>query len=440
MRSLARGSSGEGTLVVRLDIREQFLHRAHPRLHGFRKRRDSRVAERELQPAGRGADAIEVPRLGEPGRRADHLLQRERGLLGLLDALRALRQSDRDEPVAQLVQLAAACTLLGELAHRRHGSRTPHGLAVGDRRSCAIEQEPRPLPSTRERAEVGALALAGLCRHDACELFSALGQRVSSLRNSVEIVAESHRAEHRLGHVAHTLSERTRQARALFAPLPASYDRWSRLLSLGQDPRWRRFLVSRVDAGPGRSVLDVATGTGAVAIELAQQQGCDVVGVDQSPEMLAEAERRVAAAGLGARIRLLQSRAEELPFGDGSFDGLTFTYLLRYVNDPAATLRELARVVRPGRTIAMLEFGVPRRIWRGPWELYVRLILPLAGRTISPGWHEVGGFLGESIRDFYTRYPLPRLLELWRDAGIEDVRWNRLSLGGGIVVWGRRGG
>jgi demethylmenaquinone methyltransferase/2-methoxy-6-polyprenyl-1,4-benzoquinol methylase len=240
--------------------------------------------------------------------------------------------------------------------------------------------------------------------------------------------------------VVQTLSARSRQARALFAPLPSSYDRWSRLLSLGQDPRWRRFLVSRVDAGPGTSVLDVATGTGAVAIELVRQKGCEVVGLDQSPEMLAEAERRIAAAGLAARIRLIESRAEELPFGDDWFDGLTFTYLLRYVDDPAATLRELARVVRPGGTIAMLEFGVPRRIWRGPWELYVRIGLPLAGRAISPGWHEVGGFLGASIRDFYARHPLPRLLDLWRDAGIEDVRFRRLSLGGGIVVWGRRGG
>ena len=240
--------------------------------------------------------------------------------------------------------------------------------------------------------------------------------------------------------MAQTLTARSRQARALFAPLPSTYDRWSRLLSLGQDPRWRRFLVSRIDAGAGASVLDVATGTGAVAIDLAQQKGCAVVGVDQSPEMLAEAERRVAAAGLAARIRLIESRAEELPFDDGRFDGLTFTYLLRYVDDPAAVMRELARVVRPGRTIAMLEFGVPRRIWRAPWELYVRIGLPLAGRAISPGWHEVGGFLGASIRDFYARHTLPQLLDLWREAGMEEVRCRRLSLGGGIVVWGRRGG
>jgi demethylmenaquinone methyltransferase / 2-methoxy-6-polyprenyl-1,4-benzoquinol methylase len=228
----------------------------------------------------------------------------------------------------------------------------------------------------------------------------------------------------------------TERARSLFAPLPATYDRWSRVLSLGQDPRWRRFLVSRIDAAAGDSVLDVATGTGAVAIELAKQKGCNVVGVDQSPEMLAEARRRVADAGFSDRIQLVAGRAEKLPFPDRSFDAVTFTYLLRYVDDVAATLREIARVVKPGGTVAMLEFGVPRGVWRGPWELYVRLGLPLAGRAISPGWHEVGSFLGTSIRDFHRRHA--NLGELWYDAGLTDVRGRRLSLGGGLVVWGRR--
>jgi demethylmenaquinone methyltransferase/2-methoxy-6-polyprenyl-1,4-benzoquinol methylase len=134
----------------------------------------------------------------------------------------------------------------------------------------------------------------------------------------------------------------------------------------------------------------------------------------------------------------VEGRAEELPFADASFDALTFTYLLRYVDDPAATLRELARVVRPGGTIASLEFALPRGPWRPLWELYVRVGLPGAGRVLSPGWHEVGRFLGPSIRGFCTRFPLPRVLELWRDAGIEDVHAQRLSLGGGVVIWGRR--
>ena len=227
-------------------------------------------------------------------------------------------------------------------------------------------------------------------------------------------------------------------ASELFAPIGPTYDRWSRLLSLGQDPRWRRFLVSRIEAGPEDDVLDVATGTAAVAIELVRRTGCRVVGIDASPEMLRSGRERVEAAGLAERIRLVEGRAEELPFADASFDALTFTYLLRYVDDPEATLRELARVLRPGGTMAALEFGLPRGLWRPLWELYVRTGLPLAGRFISPGWHEVGAFLGPSIREFHARCPLERQLELWRDAGIEGVQARRLSLGGGYVVWGRR--
>jgi len=227
-------------------------------------------------------------------------------------------------------------------------------------------------------------------------------------------------------------------ARELFAPLGETYDRYSRLLSLGQDPRWRRFLVSRVGVGPGDAVLDVATGTAAVAIELARRTGCSVVGIDQSPGMLATARERVRDAGLDGRIRLVEGDAQRLPFDDASFDGLTFTYLLRYVEDPAATMRELARVVRSGGTIAMLEFAVPRGVWRPAWELYVRVGLPFAGRTISPGWREVGDFLGPSIREFWRALPIEALLELWRGAGIADVRARRLSLGGAVVVWGRK--
>lgn len=237
-----------------------------------------------------------------------------------------------------------------------------------------------------------------------------------------------------------SIGEHTGRAKALFAPLGPTYDRYARLLSFGQDGRWRSFLVSQVEAGPSETVLDVACGTGAVAVELARRHGCEVVGIDQSPEMLAEGRRRIVAAGLANRIRLEEGRAEELPFADASFDALTFTYLLRYVDHPAAVLAELARVVRPGGTIAMLEFHMPEgRAARVAWEAYVRVGLPVAARFVSPGWGAVGRFLGPSIRGFYDRLPLPRLLELWREAGIHQPRAKTMSLGGGVVVWGRRG-
>jgi demethylmenaquinone methyltransferase/2-methoxy-6-polyprenyl-1,4-benzoquinol methylase len=234
-------------------------------------------------------------------------------------------------------------------------------------------------------------------------------------------------------------ASRTALARQLFAPLGPTYDRYARLLSLGQDPRWRRFLVSRLPVGSDDVVLDVACGTGAVALELLRQTGCSVVGVDQSPEMLAEARRRLVLAAETGRVRLVEASAQELPFEDASFDGLTAAYLLRYLDDLPAGLAELARVLRPGATAALLDFGVPPEVVpRQAWNLYVDAGLPLLGRAISPGWREVGRFLGQSIREFDERWPPPRLLAAFREAGFEELTARRLSLGGCLVVWGRR--
>ena len=226
-------------------------------------------------------------------------------------------------------------------------------------------------------------------------------------------------------------STRARHARELFAPLGPRYDRMGALLSFGQDPRWRRFMVERLPRDGGQ-VLDVATGTGLVA-EALLARGFRVTGLDQSPGMLANARAR-----FDDRVELVEASADALPFPDASFDHLTFTYLLRYVDEPGATLAELARVVRPGGTVAMVEFGLPRGIWRPPWDLWVGVGLPLAGRLVSPGWHEVGRFLGPSIRDFHERFPVPALLELWRRAGIGGVAGRRMSFGAGLVVWGGR--
>lgn len=224
-------------------------------------------------------------------------------------------------------------------------------------------------------------------------------------------------------------SPRNHHARELFAPLAPNYDRWSRWLSLGQDPRWRRTLVAGLDLDPGALVADVATGTGAVAA-LLRERGCRVIAVDQSPEMLA----RAAARG----FNVIQARAEALPFDDASLDGLTFTYLLRYVDDPLACMCELARVLRPGAMIGMVEFGLPRGIWRPAWVAYTRLVLPGVGMLISPGWRRAGSFLGPSIEEFHRRFPDHALIDLWEQAGFSNVRRRRQSLGGGLIMWGRR--
>ena len=218
-------------------------------------------------------------------------------------------------------------------------------------------------------------------------------------------------------------------AERIFTGIGRSYDRVATVLSLGQDPRWRRALVDAIAARPGDRVLDVATGTGMVAQALHDRYGCRVVGLDQSADMLAMARTRD-----GVYEALVEGRAEHLPFADAEFDHLTFTYLLRYVDDPVATMRELARVVKPGGHVAMVEFGLPRGIWRPLWWLYTRIGLPLAGRVVSAKWAEVGAFLGPSIERFYARNPIADLERTWRAAGLGDVRTRQMSMGGGIVM------
>jgi len=182
-------------------------------------------------------------------------------------------------------------------------------------------------------------------------------------------------------------------------------------------------------------VLDVATGTGLVARELRRRYSCRVVGLDQSEDMLSRARPLVGPV----YEQLVRGEAERLPFADGEFDALTFTYLLRYVDDPAAAMRELARVVRPGGRIAMLEFHVPPRpLLYAAWWLYTRAGLPALGRLVSRDWYEVGRFLGPSIDGFWAEHPLPELVRIWRDAGIGSVEARKMSLGGGVVMWGVR--
>jgi demethylmenaquinone methyltransferase / 2-methoxy-6-polyprenyl-1,4-benzoquinol methylase len=230
-----------------------------------------------------------------------------------------------------------------------------------------------------------------------------------------------------------------RQALELFRGLPRRYDVLSAALSFGQDPRWRRALVSAVAPVAGERVLDVATGTGMVAAELLRRSDCTVVGIDQSAEMLSAAHARFDEAARGARVELVEGRAEALPFADESFDALTVTYLLRYVDDPKATMRELARVVRPGGRVASLEFGVPSRLpARAAWRFYTAVGLPALGRLASREWYEVGRFLGPSIRGFYERHPLERIVGYWREAELENVVLAQMSLGGGVVMSARK--
>jgi demethylmenaquinone methyltransferase / 2-methoxy-6-polyprenyl-1,4-benzoquinol methylase len=228
-------------------------------------------------------------------------------------------------------------------------------------------------------------------------------------------------------------------ARRVFEGLPQRYDRLAEWLSFGQNGRWRAALVDAVAASQPSLVLDVATGTAGVALALRARTGARIVGVDLDGQMARRGAENVRQAGTGG-IAIALARGEQLPLPDESVDALSFTYLLRYVDDPAATMAELARVVRRGGVIANLEFLVPEQpFWHACWWMYTRWFLPLAGwLTGGRAWFRVGRFLGPSISSHYRRFPLAWTVGAWERAGITDVRVRPMSLGGGLVMWGRR--
>lgn len=227
----------------------------------------------------------------------------------------------------------------------------------------------------------------------------------------------------------------------MFAGIAPEYERMGALLSFGQDARWRRTMVSKVNALPGSLVLDVASGTGLVARDLAARKRLRVVQLDPSEEMLRAGVPITDRAGLAAQITQVLGRAERLPFDDDAFDAVTFTYLLRYVDDPESVVAELTRVLRPGGTLSCVEFQPPdERLTHAAWWAYTRLAMPVVGGVTSPAWRHTGRFLGPSITEFYRRYPLAEQVRWWQLAGLRHVRTRVMSFGAGIVIWAVKGG
>ena len=232
---------------------------------------------------------------------------------------------------------------------------------------------------------------------------------------------------------------RNQHARQLFDGIAHNYDLPASLLSFFQYEKWRRHLVRRLDPAPGHLVMDLCTGTAGGAAEMVKSAGCRVVGIDLSTGMLQHARSRINEAVLQDDIRLARARAESLPFVDGRFDAVCFTFLLRYVDDPETTIKEIVRVLRPGGRLASLEFAIPEsRALRALWHIYARGVLPVATAPMSVGWRRVGAFLGASISRFYRSWSVERLRDTWVDSGMLDVRIERLSFGSAVVMWGTK--
>jgi demethylmenaquinone methyltransferase/2-methoxy-6-polyprenyl-1,4-benzoquinol methylase len=155
--------------------------------------------------------------------------------------------------------------------------------------------------------------------------------------------------------------------------------------------------------------------------------------------MLEAGLRAVEKKSLDGRVQLIQGRAEHLPFPNETFDIVVFTYLLRYVQDPDATIRELSRVLKPSGELLSLEFGIPEALWvRALWLIYNRVVMPIMTFPVSRGWHRMGCFLGPSIWDFCRRCPVDRIAAIWRENGLPVVEIKHLLGGVAIVMWGTK--
>ncbi|MGC4088459.1 MAG: bifunctional demethylmenaquinone methyltransferase/2-methoxy-6-polyprenyl-1,4-benzoquinol methylase UbiE [Polyangiaceae bacterium] len=213
---------------------------------------------------------------------------------------------------------------------------------------------------------------------------------------------------------------------AMFDAIAARYDFVNRVLSMGIDQRWRKATARALNLPANARVLDLATGTGDLAVMVARNHGdCRVTGSDPSPRMLEIGREKVARLGLGERIELVEGDAQALPFDDDSFDGVCIAFGIRNVPDRAKALREMARVTRPGGRIAILELSEPEGGLLAPIaRFHVHTVVPALGAWLS-GAHEYR-YLQRSIAAFPPARAFAKLME---ESGIEVLATTPLTFG-----------
>lgn len=220
----------------------------------------------------------------------------------------------------------------------------------------------------------------------------------------------------------------------MFDSIANRYDRLNRVLSLGMDGSWRRRMTRQLALPVGARVLDVATGTADVAIAIASfYPTATVVGIDPSLCMLRIGDGKVAAKQMAERVSLLPGGVERLAFADRSFDAVTMAFGIRNVADRPRALREMRRVTRPGGTIAILELHEPESGWMRPLvRWYIRRAVPQLGSLLSSGTEY--RYLQNSIAEFPGS---PQFAALMREAGMQDVRIERLGMDACSLYLGR---
>ena len=232
------------------------------------------------------------------------------------------------------------------------------------------------------------------------------------------------------------LSQKGEHIQEMFDSIAPRYDFLNRLLSFGIDRRWRRFAVRQLEVPKGGKVLDVATGTGDVALEIAGQTPSDVgiVGVDISREMMEFGRRKVLGSPFAGRITFQDAPCESLPFPDASFDGATIAFGIRNVVDRPKGLHEMHRVLKPGGRAVILEFSTPRsKLFKSIYYFYFLRVLPVIGGLFSK--FSAYKYLPDSVLEFPSQEEFTSLMER---AGFRDVVYHDLTFGIATVYVGSK--
>ncbi len=224
------------------------------------------------------------------------------------------------------------------------------------------------------------------------------------------------------------------QVEAMFDSISGHYDRLNRILSMGTDRRWRRRAVDLIKLHKRPlTILDVATGTGDMAIEAMRLEPRKVTGIDISSKMLDEGRQKVNRLGLGEKIELLKGDSGAMEFKDGTFDVAMSAFGVRNFEDTVAGLREMCRVLRQGGMIIVLEFSRPSKFpLKQIYGLYFRHVLPRIGKKVS-GDPEAYTYLPDSVMSFPDN---EKFLKLMLHAGFSDVKQQKLTGGIASIYYG----
>ncbi len=218
----------------------------------------------------------------------------------------------------------------------------------------------------------------------------------------------------------------------MFDGIAPNYDRMNRVMTMGQDQRWRRFVVDKA-GNPGQGwVLDLATGTGDIASLTGRSYArANVIGADFSLNMLQEAQKRFQEQSIAWQA----SDANHLPYNDNSFESVTFGYLLRNVDDSLQVLKEVCRVLKPGGRVVCLDTTPPEKNILYPFiRFYFRFGIPFLGRLIASD-EAAYAYLTGSTMDFHSAKDLARI---FTEAGFVEVDYKKFMMGTIAVHWGKK--